>query len=293
MDLIYRHDPHQPITHESFATAAAAQQALVNGNRRFVDIVRQMQRATMGETGNEHVVIPVSPLSLGLPLWPGGAPDQAPFALVLGCSDARVPVEQIFDMAFNDLFVIRIAGNVMGVECLGSVEYAVRQFAPSLKLVVVLGHSGCGAVTAAVDTYLSPKDYAEIAATHAVRSLVDRIQVAVRGAASALRHAGGGEVEHRTTYRQQLIETTVYLNAAVTAFDLRREVQSSLENPPQVVYGVYDLQSLQVRAMPAAQENRPRSADEVLREAPAHAEDFAELAARLAERVLAHGVREA
>jgi carbonic anhydrase len=287
MDLIYRYDPHQPIAHENYADAEGAQQALFEGNRRFADIVDRMQKATLGESVQSQVIIPVSPLSLGLPLWPGGAPDQAPFALVLGCSDARVPVEQIFDMAFNDLFVIRIAGNVMGVECLGSVDYAVRHFAASLKLVVVLGHSGCGAVTAAVDTYLSPTDYAQIAATHALRSLVDRIMVAVRGAANALKRCRGGDVEHQPGYRQMLIETTVYLNAAVTAFDLRREVQPLVEAPPRVVYGVYDLDSLRVHSTPVTPGGHVCSGDAALAEAPAHAEDFAVLAARFAERIAA------
>ena len=121
----------------------------------------------------------------------GTAAAQTPFALVLGCSDARVPIELIFDQSPNDLFVIRVAGNVLGVECLGSIDYAVANLGKSLKLVVVLGHTACGAVSAAVDSYLTPKNYAEIAFTHALRSLVDRIQTAVRGAASALERVGG------------------------------------------------------------------------------------------------------
>ena len=106
---------------------------------------------------------------------------------MLGCSDARVPIELIFDQSPNDLFVVRVAGNVLGVECLGSIDYAVANLGKSLKLVVVLGHTTCGAVSAAVDSYLAPKNYAEIAFTHALRSLVDRIQTAVRGAATCSR----------------------------------------------------------------------------------------------------------
>jgi len=291
MDLIYRYDPHQPITHECCADAETARRTLFEGNRRFADMVERMQKATLGESVHSQVVIPISPLSLGLPLWAGGAPDQAPFALVLGCSDARVPIEQIFDLAFNDLFVIRIAGNVMGVECLGSVDYAVRSFDSSLKLVVVLGHSRCGAVTAAVDTYLSPSDYAEIAATHALRSLVDRIMVAARGAANALKRSGGNDVSERPEYRQMLIETTVYLNAAVTAFDLQREVGKLVETPPQVVYGVYDLDTLRVHSQPEKPGRQHRTTDDALAETPAHAEDFSELADRLAERVVAQSLR--
>src|SRR6185369_12141009 len=153
-----------------------------------------MQQATLGEKPEEAIVVPCCPVSLGLPLWRGAVATQQPYAIVLGCSDARVPIEPIFDQSFNDLFVIRIAGNVLGTECLGSVDFAVRHFADSLKLVVVLGHTGCGAVSAAVETYLSPKDYADIAFTHALRSLVDRIMIAVRGAANAIQHVCGQSV---------------------------------------------------------------------------------------------------
>ena len=101
-----------------------------------------------------------------------------------------MPIELIFDQSPNDLFVIRVAGNVLGVECLGSIDYAVANLGQSLKLVAVLGHTVCGAVSAAVDSYLTPKNYAEIAFTHAMRSLIDRIQTAVRGAARALEARG-------------------------------------------------------------------------------------------------------
>ena len=78
MDLIYRYDPHQPIAHENYADAEGAQRALFEGNRRFADIVDQMQKATLGESVQSQVIIPVSPLSLGLPLWPGGCPTRRP-----------------------------------------------------------------------------------------------------------------------------------------------------------------------------------------------------------------------
>ena len=123
-------------------------------------------------------------------------------------------------------------------------------------------------------------------------TLVDRIQVAVRAAASALKRRCGGDVEHQPGYRQMLIEMTVYLNAAVTAFDLRREVQPLVESPLRVVYGVYDLQSLRVRASPDKPGDDVRSVDGALAEAPAHAEDFADIAALLAERVATKGMLE-
>ena len=86
----------------------------------------------------------------------GEMPKQAPFAVVVGCSDARVPTEMIFGQGFNDLFVIRVAGNVLGDDCLGSIDFALNALSESVKVVVMLGHSGCGAVTGAVDAYLRP-----------------------------------------------------------------------------------------------------------------------------------------
>ena len=77
---------------------------------------------------------------------------QLPFATILGCSDSRAPVEIIFDQGFGDLFVIRVAGNVVGDDELGSIEYAVEHL--HTPLILVLGHESCGAVTAA----LSPKE---------------------------------------------------------------------------------------------------------------------------------------
>lgn len=74
---------------------------------------------------------------------------QSPFAVVLGCSDSRVPVELVFDQSIGDLFVIRVAGNIATASQIGSVEFAVLAFGS--PLVVVLGHSGCGAVAAALD----------------------------------------------------------------------------------------------------------------------------------------------
>ena len=64
---------------------------------------------------------------MGLPFLPGAALDQQPFAMVLGCSDARVPIESIFDQSFNEMFVVRVAGNVLGTEGLGSFDYARAQ----------------------------------------------------------------------------------------------------------------------------------------------------------------------
>ena len=76
---------------------------------------------------------------------------QTPFAVVLSCSDSRVPIEIIFDAGFGDIFVIRTAGHVLSQEVLGSIEYAVKNL--DVKLVMILGHDNCGAVKSAIKTY--------------------------------------------------------------------------------------------------------------------------------------------
>jgi len=77
------------------------------------------------------------------------AESQHPFATILGCSDSRVPPEMVFDQGLGDLFIVRVAGNVVGTEILGSLGYALEHLAT--PLFVVLGHEGCGAVRAALD----------------------------------------------------------------------------------------------------------------------------------------------
>jgi carbonic anhydrase len=117
-------------------TASEALQRLVEGNRRFIS----------GEGGRdldfEH--------SRRRELVEG----QAPFAVVLGCSDSRVPLELVFDQGLGDLFVVRVAGNVALPSQVGSIEFAVEQF--RTPLVVVMGHSQCGAIAATVDEVLDP-----------------------------------------------------------------------------------------------------------------------------------------
>src|SRR5258708_38853245 len=172
----------------------------------------------LGVVSGELIVIPICTMTMGLPLYLGAMPTQAPYAVVLGCTEARDPTEAVFDKSFNDLFVLRIAGNVLGSECLGSLHYALRHLKDSLKLIVVLGHSKCGAVTAAVDTHLSPDAYVNVACTFPLRSLDDRIQVAVRGAAFALEKYVGTALHDQTLFRSLLVGITAYVNAAVSAF---------------------------------------------------------------------------
>ncbi len=94
---------------------------------------------------------------------------QRPFAIVLGCSDSRMPVEIVFDQGFGDLFVVRVAGNIVAPSIVGSIEFAASQF--GTRLVVVMGHTGCGAVAATLEalaTGLGP-------ASKNQRAITDRI----------------------------------------------------------------------------------------------------------------------
>jgi carbonic anhydrase len=102
------------------------------------------------------------------------ASGQEPFAIVLGCSDSRVPAEIVFDQGLGDLFVIRVAGNIVAPSQIGSVEFAADRF--KTRLVVVLGHSNCGAILATLEQLQRPS--AEQSA--GLRSIVDRIRPAVQ-----------------------------------------------------------------------------------------------------------------
>jgi carbonic anhydrase len=98
---------------------------------------------------------------------------QEPFAIVLGCSDSRVPAELVFDQGFGDLFVIRVAGNIVAPSQVGSVEFAAERF--GTRLVVVMGHSQCGAITAALEELT----HGTTSASVNLRSIVDRVRPSV------------------------------------------------------------------------------------------------------------------
>jgi len=103
------------------------------------------------------------------------AAGQAPFAIVLGCSDSRVPAEIVFDQGLGDLFVIRVAGNIVAPSQVGSVEFAAERF--ETRLVLVLGHSSCGAIVATLEQLQRPSTEQ----SPGLRSIVDRIRPAVEG----------------------------------------------------------------------------------------------------------------
>ena len=97
---------------------------------------------------------------------------QKPFAIILGCSDARVPAEIVFDQGMGDLFVIRVAGNIVAPSQVGSVEFAAARF--DTRLVVVLGHSQCGAIQATIEELQQPSNQ-----SLNLKSIVDRVRPSV------------------------------------------------------------------------------------------------------------------
>ncbi|WP_339668355.1 carbonic anhydrase [Dasania marina] len=135
-------------------TALEALARLKEGNQRFTS---DDDRAKMSTINRRNELV-------------GG---QAPFAIVLGCSDSRAPAEIIFDHGLGDLFVIRVAGNIVAPSGIGSVEFAAEQF--GTRLVIVLGHSDCGAVKATIDQLDLPVDIR----SKNLRSIVNRIKPVV------------------------------------------------------------------------------------------------------------------
>ncbi len=100
--------------------------------------------------------------------------EQHPFAIVLGCSDSRVPAELVFDQGLGDLFVIRVAGNIAAPSQIGSIEYAVTHF--GCRLVVVLGHADCGAIHATIEAINQPDDQL----SNNIQSIVKRVRPVLR-----------------------------------------------------------------------------------------------------------------
>jgi carbonic anhydrase len=176
-------------------SANEALERLWEGNRRFVSGLRSLETLISQIRRLEFVHY------------------QAPFAVVLGCSDSRVPVETIFDQSIGDLFVIRVAGNVVASSQIGSIEFAAAQF--STRLVVVLGHTQCSAV----ETTLSELQQSTQNQSKSFRSIVDRIGPAVESFLDT-------ELRHES---EALLEHAVRANVRISANHLRH-ASSVLKN---------------------------------------------------------------
>jgi carbonic anhydrase len=222
-----------------------------------------------------------SPKSSAVKISVGKSFAQTPFAAVLGCADARVPPEIVFNKTSNDLFVVRVAGNVLGQECLGSLRYAVSHFSETLKLIVVLAHSNCGAVSEAVNTYLEPNRYIGLATDYAVRRIQDQILIAVRVAALGLESSYGSTVTRQPACRAALLEAAVVLNACWSAYCLEQEFRDRSPRP-KVVFGAYDLMSGRVR-LPLSSPGQLSAEESGLFPTPYDAKGFRHLALRICQ----------
>jgi len=236
MEVVYRLDTTAWKSRVRPADGRSARERLEEGNRTFAALCDEDADASTN-------VIHVHEAALGAP---GEAPPQRPFAAVLGCADARVPVELVFQQAFNDIFVVRVAGNVLGPESLGSLAFAAEHMAESLRIVTVLAHSGCGAVTAGVDAFLHTADYPTGLFGVPLRAIVDRVLLSIRVSDSALERVGAASARSRAGYREALIETAVAVNAALTAMTLERELAERVPRELGIAFGVYDLASHRV-----------------------------------------------
>jgi len=135
--------------------ARGALERLKEGNRRFASNVRSVE-SLLSQMRRDQL-----------------ADGQKPFAIVLGCSDSRAPAEIVFDQGLGDLFVIRVAGNVVAPSQIGSVEFAAERF--GTRLVVVMGHTSCGAISATLDHLTRPEE----PLPGSLRSIVDRVKPAL------------------------------------------------------------------------------------------------------------------
>ena len=156
---------------------------------------------------------------------------QEPFAIILGCSDSRVPAEIVFDQGLGDLFVIRVAGNIVAPSQIGSVEFAADRF--HTRLVVVLGHSSCGAITATLEELRRPtKDQ-----SRNLHSIVDRVRPSVE----ALMHTS---IAHDA---DTLVHHAVRANIRMSANQLRHGseiLEQLIERSGLVVVGAeYSLET--------------------------------------------------
>jgi carbonic anhydrase len=167
--------------------------------RTALEVLRQGNRRFVGKLGLESGPGIEAGAARARRQLPAG--QQEPLAIVLGCSDARVPAEIVFDQGLGDLFVIRVAGNIVAPSQVGSVEFAAEAF--GTRLVVVLGHSNCGAIHATLEQLARSSGEQ----SRNLRSIVDRIRPAVEGLLER------GPSRDRQTLEQQAVRANIRMSA--------------------------------------------------------------------------------
>lgn len=176
---------------ENSIPAIEALKRLRDGNTRFASDVRSLESLLSHTKRGEMVG------------------SQQPVAIILGCSDSRVPAEVVFDQGLGDLFVIRVAGNIVAPSQIGSVEFAAAMF--GTKLVVVMGHTQCGAIKATIEDIENPNN----STSRNIRSIVDRVRPSVISLI-------GGKFDND---REALIHEAVRANVRASANHLRHGSQ--------------------------------------------------------------------
>jgi carbonic anhydrase len=237
LELVLQYDPSMQDGNSSPTTAREAQRLLEDGNQNFAKWL-----ANLEDEQNPRRVLKIYPGEIETSASSGAVLKQNPFAAFLSCADARVPTELIFTRAANQIFSVRVAGNVLAAACLGSLDYAVENL-ESVHLLVVLGHTGCGAVTAAVDSKQKHTNYINIAVNQPLRVIVDSLMAVVISAENALHKVYGSQVDPAPGHRSALIEMAVSLNAALIAGIIQRTYTNLISEELGVVYGIYNLQN--------------------------------------------------
>jgi carbonic anhydrase len=147
--------------------------------------------------------------------YPGLSAGQSPFAVVLGCADSRAPAEYVFDQGLGDLFVIRVAGNIVAPSLVGSIEFATKEF--GTRLVVVMGHTQCGAVGATARALEHPDEPVSRNLQSIVNRIVPHVQHIFAGSGDSETHltaavranalASAHEIPRASPILQELVET--------------------------------------------------------------------------------------
>ena len=192
--------------------------ALKEGNERFVQGKRK--NYDLGFERRKHLV----------------EEGQYPHAVVLTCSDSRIPPERIFDQGLGDLFVLRIAGNVLSQEEIGSIEYAVKFFRSSL--VVILGHEACGAVTAAVESTVNK----DMESTHNIDAILGRIRTVIN-----MTKLKFPEIQDRDEFTEKCIDENVEFGLANLITQSTLVVDRIKKNELQIVGAKYMLQTGEIK----------------------------------------------